>query len=421
VLVALVTHALAQKQVGRVPEKQDLLAQIGRARAMLKDESVRLVKGTVGTRRVRVGRRKYTNVPIVGILSREIAIAVGDRQGNIVIGRALKTPDGLEVLTPGLQLSVRRENGINSDIACIDPPGGRVLALKYPVDNGGRKFGPEEEVLEVVYSPYSPEIATDEVVDKGIDVQSDLIDKAYSILKRRQVFSRTFPGRPVADVIPKETVTVLLMNEHIDPGLFYSAGHAETLVRQVLTIIGTNRERAYAYSISSAGARGLVQMIPSTYSLIVRKYPEAQLIPEFRVGMSDATNAVIAQVLLCDADWEKIRTREDIPADRIGPYLAAAYNGGVGRVLSVLDHGHQDWMEAPDASSQPTKTVERKVPVRVRSRGRVRVTYVVKRYTQSIFRAETKKYVRQYHWINDFFIDRNVKGFRRLSERSKEN
>lgn len=394
-----------------------LLAKIEQARKMLEPETVQLLKGTVGTRRVRVGRRSYQDVPVTGIVGREMALAVMDSGGEIRIARGIKRDKGLDVLTPGFMLNVRRDNGINSDIAVLQPEGGKVLAVKYPVSNEGNRFGPGDPVIEAVYTPFSPEIKTEEVIERGIKIQTDLIERAYARLSQRAVFSRAYPGRKVVDVVPQDVLTVLLMNEHIDPGYFKSSGLAKPLVEQVLTIIATNREKAYAYSISSAGARGLVQMIPSTYRLIAARYPSARLEPNFLTGMSDPINAIIAQVLLCDSDWESIRSQSDIGPDRIGPYLAAAYNGGVGRVLSVLKHDKEEWMESPDLSRRPTKTVTVKVPVRTRTRrGKSRVTYVLKSYTQPIFMSETSKYVSQYHWINDFFVARGTGGFKRLNE-----
>lgn len=394
-----------------------LLKSIERARKILEPESVQLLKGTVGTKRVRVGRRRYQEIPVIGITGREMALAIMDSEGEIRIARAIKRDEAMEVLTPGFILSVRRDNGINSDIACVLPAGGKVLAVKYPISNEGNRFGPGDEVIEAIYTPYSAEIKTDEVIERGIEIQTELIKKAYARLSERAVFSRAFPGRKVTDIVPQDVLTVLLMNEHIDPGYFKSAGMARPLVEQVLTIIATNREKAYAYSISSAGARGLVQMIPSTYRLIAGRYPTARLEPNFLVGMADPVNAIIAQILLCDSDWESIKTQSEISAARIGPYLAAAYNGGVGRVLSALKHDKQEWMESPDLSRRPTKTVTVKVPVRTRTRrGRSRITYVLKSYSQPIFMSETSKYVSQYHWINDFFVARGASGFKPLKE-----
>jgi hypothetical protein len=410
-LIVLTTTSFQVSENVEQVRSSGLLEKIAAARKQLEGESVELVKGVVGTRKVRVGRRKFADVPVTGILGREMALAVLDGEGEIKVARAVKRDSGLEVITPGFTLSLRRENGINSDIACIIPAGGKVLAVKYPVSNEGGRFGGGEAVIQAVYTPYSAEIKSEEVIEHGIKVQNDLIDKAYERLDRRGVLSRAFAGRKVVAVVPKEVIRVLLMNEHIDPAEFKTAGLTRGLVEKVITIIATNREKAYAYSVSSAGARGLIQMIPSTYSLIVNKYSSAGLMSNFAAGMADPVNAIMAQVLLCDSDWQAIQSRADIGADRVGPYLAAAYNGGVGRVLSVLAGDQEEWMDDPDPANKPTRTVTQKVAVRKRTkRGRVRTAYVLKSYTQPIFKSETSKYVSQYHWINDFFEARNDEG-----------
>ena len=414
-LVAVLTFAssaniaAAQVQNDKTPsadrrEPKQLLDLIEDARKSLKDESVDVIRGQVGSRRVRISRRKYTTVPVIGVVAREIAIAIVDDKERIHIIRGIKRDRGLDVLTPGYQLAVRRDNGFNSDIDVITPADGKVLAVKYPVMNDRNRFGGFLPVIEAVYTPFCPEIMTTRVIKKGIEVQDDLIDKAYSKLKQRHVYSEAFPGRRVTDVIPKDMLTVLLLNEHIDPGEFHAAASAPYLVKKVLTIIGSNREKAYGYTISPAGAFGLVQMIPSTYRLLLSQYPAAGLNPSFALGMNDAVNAVMAQVLLCDADWETIRKVEDVPPDKIGPYLAAAYNGGVGRVLSILRHDKTDWMDAPDGGARPTIRVSERIPIRKRVRkGKYRTVYVVKTYTRNLFKAETSKYVMQYHWIEDYF------------------
>jgi len=381
----------------------ELIARIEQGRDKLKDEHVQLILGVVGTRRVRIGRGRYREEQITGIVGREMSIAVLEPAGKIKLVRAIKRDNSLEVLTPAVTLSLRRDNGINSDIQCIEPAGGKVVAVKYPVSNEGGRFGPGDPVIEAVYTPYSPEIKTEEIVARGVEVIDSFVERAYSRLADRAVASRAFPGRPVVKVIPREIVRALLLNEHIDPGEFRSAELCRPLAERVLTVTGTNKEKAYAYSISPAGARGLVQMIPSTYALIANKYGEANLKSNFHAGMVDAVNAVMAQVLLCDSDWQSIEAHTHIPADRVGPYLAAAYNGGVRRVLTILDHEKTDFMDDPDSNPKPTVTVSRKVAVRVRTNGgRTQKRYITKRYSQPIFRNETSKYVSQYHWISDY-------------------
>jgi hypothetical protein len=407
-VVCLLALLFSNSAVDAKDEHGDhLLKKIEEGREHLKKESVQMIMGTVGTRRVRISRRKFMDVPVTGIVGREMALAILDVDGSIKIARAIKRDPGFEVLTPGFILSMRRENGINSDIACVDPAGGKVVAVKYPVSNEGNRFGPGDPVIEAIYTPYSGEIKTEAVIKRGIDVQNGFIDRAYKHLRDRGVLSRAFPGRRVVDVIPQDILRVLLLNEHIDPGEFKGAAVTKPLVDRVLTVIGTNRDKAYAYSISPAGARGLVQMIPSTYSLLLGRYTSAGLKSNFASAVSDPINAVMAQVLLCDSDWESIRARTDLPAERVGPYLAAAYNGGVGRVLTALSNDEMEWMEEPDPNRRPTMTITRKVPVRVRLRnGKMTRRYVVKKYTQPIFRNETSKYVSQYHWISDYLAER---------------
>jgi hypothetical protein len=175
----------------------------------------------------------------------------------------------------------------------------------------------------------------------------------------------------------------------------------------VLTVIAANGEKAYAYSISAAGARGLVQMIASTYNLLLKRYPEAGLSASFSVGMSDPVNAVMAQVLLCDSDWAVLRSRFALGSEAIGPYLAAAYNGGVGRVLSLLANEQEEWMANPDLSRRPAMMVKKRILLTTRlRRGRVRKRYILKTSVVPIFKSETSKYVSQYHWIKNYLDSR---------------
>lgn len=410
VFLVLLALTCSASRVTNASRPSVSLSQIEAARLEVGKERVTILYGVVGTRRVRVGRRSYKQVPVTGIVGREMALALGGGDGAIFIVRAIKRDHSLEILTPGFSISLRRDNGINSDIVCIEPPGMKVLAIKYPVNNERNRFGPGPEVIEAVYTPYSAEIKSPELIRYGLAVQHELIIEAYGRLRARQVFSRAFEGQKVANVIPPDLVSALLLNEHIDPSEFTSPGLTKALLERVLTVVATNRERAYAYSVSPANARGLVQMIPSTYVRLLSHYPGAGLMSNFAAGMADPVNAIMAQILLCDVDWAALRRNSDLPVEKIGPYLAAAYNGGVGRVLSVVAHDQTEWMDDPESNPQPRMTISQKVPVRVRVGRRLRTKYVVKHYTASIFRAETSKYVRQYHWIKDYLVANGLDG-----------
>jgi len=393
-----------------VSKDKDLFKLIDEARKNLADEKVDVIRAQVGVRRVKIGRRKYKTVPIIDVIGREMAVAIADAEDKIHIVRCIKRERGLETVTPGVVLNLRRDNGFNSDIAVVTPANGMVLAVKYPLLNEHNRFGTGEAMRPILYTPFSGEINTAKTVKEGNKVLDEFVDKAYDKLKEKDVLSHAFPGEKITKVIPKDVLKTLMLNEHIDPSEFKSAGLASSLAERVLVIIGTNKETAYAYTISPAGAFGLVQMIPSTYRLMLSKYPTAQLNPNFGLGMADPINAVMAQVLLCDSDWQAINEVHPLPAEKVGPYLAAAYNGGVGHVLTLLRRNNTDWMDDPDRNEKPTVTTVERVPVRVRVKGRkYRTTYVTKYYNYPVFRSETSKYVQQYHWLRSFIEARDKK------------
>ena len=77
-----------------------LLKKIDEGRGRLNRESVQMIMGTVGTRRIRISRRRYQDVPVTGIVGREMALAILDAEGAIRVARAIKRDPGFEVLTP---------------------------------------------------------------------------------------------------------------------------------------------------------------------------------------------------------------------------------------------------------------------------------------------------------------------------------
>jgi hypothetical protein len=206
-----------------------------------------------------------------------------------------------------------------------------VLALRTTVRSGPNSF------KEVVYTPYSPGIDTWQVRRAGLEYLVRQIDLAHQDLKARNVSLTGFDGLS-ANTMASDVSLVLSIIEHIDPVRFKNCpqGEENALVHEVLTIVGANTTEAYAYSKSSAGARGLFQLIPDTYRRLREKYPRAGLMKDFVSGSLDHGNAAKASMLLFDSDLA------DLPRERmadmrqniraIGTYLAAAYNCGAGRV-----------------------------------------------------------------------------------------
>src|SRR4051812_7115161 len=121
----------------------------------------------------------------------------------------------------------------------------------------------------------------------------------------------------------------LMITEHVDPLHMKYVG-IEQCIHEVLITIAANREHAYAYAKSSAGARGLAQFIDDSYQMVRENYPKALLEPDFERGMSDLHNAVLASVLLLDLELTHL-PRDTFAqvvdsSQQFAAFLAAGYN-----------------------------------------------------------------------------------------------
>lgn len=244
--------------------------------------------------------------------------------------------------TNGFEVKKTHGTGVGTRFEVTYPENMAVLALRTTVRSGPNSF------KEVVYTPYSPGIDTRQIRKAGLDYLMQQIDVAHQDLKARNVSLAGFDGL-FADTMATDVSLVLSIIEHIDPVRFKNCPQGEegALVHEVLTIVGANTTEAYAYSKSTAGARGLFQLIPDTYRRLREKYPRAGLIKDFVSGCMDHSNAAKASMLLFDSDLA------DLPRERmadmrqnvraIGMYLAAAYNCGAGRVQKSARVCKDNW------------------------------------------------------------------------------
>jgi hypothetical protein len=244
--------------------------------------------------------------------------------------------------TPGFDIVMTRKNGVGSRFKIREPENMVLLALRTTVR--AEKKGYEE----VVYTPYSPEIDTAEIREDGLGYLRQQIESARADLEDKNIQLKAFDALS-GDYSATDISLVLSIIEHIDPLRFETAppGGETLLVHEVLTIIGANKGNAYAYSKSSAGARGLFQFIPGTYEKMLRKYPNAGLHRSFVAGCKNHVNAAKASLLLFDSDFGDLpgdyrrALGQDIEA--VGRYLAAAYNCGSRRVERSVKNCTEGW------------------------------------------------------------------------------
>ena len=116
---------------------------------------------------------------------------------------------------------------------------------------------------------------------------------------------------------------------------------------QLNILLALNEGDTYKYSVSTAGARGIAQFIPSTYASLVTRHSDAGLIADFVAGMSDHENAIKAMYLLLDdyAGAVRVKASQGFASGRVFDYAAASYNGGTTRVARAINAFGDTWNE----------------------------------------------------------------------------
>ncbi|MBI2875838.1 MAG: transglycosylase SLT domain-containing protein [Candidatus Tectomicrobia bacterium] len=233
-----------------------------------------------------------------------------------------------------------RPSGVGTRFIVKYPQNYIVLATKSAVKMG------QNGTQEVVNTPYSQNLDLPGIRRVGLNYLTSVIKEAKGELRRRRVYSRAIPGKLVADIIPVRVAVVIGIDEHIDHYRFLTESPG-ALIREVKVILGANKSHAYRWSVSSAGARGLWQVMPGTYRDMRRLYPRARLNSSFISGMNDHKNAAMAALCLLDFSLAQLRSNHLNSLKRnprtLGRYLAAAYNCGPGCARHRLERYGKNW------------------------------------------------------------------------------
>lgn len=267
---------------------------------------------------------------------------------------------------------VERPNGIkwnkwNTEYKIINPEGWIVLKNKFPYvddeirstvvkDKSGKKRTVNKKVKvvkEFVYSPYSKDLHTSEIINAGSQHIKEAVRTAFEQLKKDEVHSRAFPGKLISDLeaLPPAFFERLPILEHTDFTEF--TDNPQLSVGRVLVIIGTNDVVGYYKTGSKAGALGWVQYTSKTYKYIRKYYPDANLMTDFEKGAGDHVNSIKAAILLYDYNLDGLIKKHGakiLNDPLLEEYLAAAYNGKPSRVSKSLSasitKNLDDWINA---------------------------------------------------------------------------
>lgn len=254
-------------------------------------------------------------------------LVVGKRTGPLTIVRMDQKGNN----DKGLKISWKIDNFLNTRFTAED--GNIVFAQRRPVRTSRQ---PNAAWAPAVYTSYAPELDTAKMRAHGMEYLRQQERRSYNYLQSHDVRSRALPDKTVAEKIPRHMVLRLMITEHIDPNRMKYVG-IEQCIHEVLITVAANRDKAYSYARSSAGALGIVQFIEPSYHMVRTNYPSAPLEPHFDTAMRDWRNAVMASVLHMDlqlahlpADYLKRFTESGY---HMAAFLAAGYNRNVVRVV----------------------------------------------------------------------------------------
>ena len=270
------------------------------------------------------------------------------------------------VSTNGRSITIRtvRANGVNTPVMILDEKLKPHLPLlvQYPVEKGGRF------IETAYYISTHPGIVNPEVVNAGAMYVRNTIDIARDKLREKGIFIQP----RVADMAEK-----LATVEHVDHQRFRNEYHPN-IYNDIFTLYALNEGQTYRYSVSSAGAGGMVQMIPSTYRMVRSRYYQVNLMPDFVEGMRDHVNASQAMLLYMQMTWNDLiasstvsqALQDGIATDE--QLMAAGYNSNPAKLAGYIRRGGAGWTSLIPRETkiylQINESLNKFVPMKPRTR-----------------------------------------------------
>ena len=234
-----------------------------------------------------------------------------------------------------LRVRVVRSNYVNTAVIVSDLAGRQLapLVVEYPIE----KLGRYRETA--YYTSAHPALLSPELVKTGQLYVRTMVDLAAKRLKDK--------GQHITPEV-QDMAERLCLVEHIDHDRFRKESR-RPLMEEVYALYALNELDTYRYSVSTAGAGGMVQMIPWTYQMLRQRYPAVGLNPDFVLGMRNHGNALEAMLLYIRDTWSDLQINADI-AEALATgvakpeeLIAAGYNSNPARLGSYIRRGGTAW------------------------------------------------------------------------------
>jgi len=326
--------------------------------------------------RISEARRLLKTRPMATALSTPsiefVTVAALERETSrthlITISKESFLTKGAEVNTisslgTNVNLKVLRANGVNTALTIFTSTGQSLvpLTIEYPIERNGlfREMA--------YYTSAHPALLSNDLARSGQSYVRNMLELAATRLRERGVTI----SPQILDVAER-----LCLVEHVDHERF-RAENRLALYEEIYSLFALNELDTYRFSVSSAGAGGMVQMIPWAYNLVRSRHPGVGLIPDFVTGMRNHANALQAMLLYMTDTWNDLTANDEVkyalganvatPAE----LLAAGYNSNAAKLPLYLKRGGDSWRALIPRETQMYlqiyKSFESLVPMRTRA------------------------------------------------------
>lgn len=263
-----------------------------------------------------------------------------------------------------VRVRIVRANGVNTAVTIFDDTNQpqTPLVVQYPIEKGG-------SLREMAYYISGhPAIITAEVINAGKLYVRNTIDIAREKLREKGIFI----SPQIADIAERLSTV-----EHVDHQRFWTESQPN-LFSEIFSLYALNEGNTYRYSVSSAGAGGMVQMIAPTYYMIRNRYYNVGLIPDFVTGMQNHVNATQAMLLYMQMTWNDLSANETIllalanGTATQAELMAAGYNSNPAKLPGYIRRGGDGWRTLIPRETkiylQIYSSLERAVPMSPRTK-----------------------------------------------------
>jgi len=234
-----------------------------------------------------------------------------------------------------VNVKILRANGVNTALTIITPEGKALapLTVEYPIEKGG-KF---KELA--YYTSAHPDLLSKDLVRSGQSYVRNMLDLAARRLSEKGVTI----SPDLIDIAER-----LCAVEHVDHDRFRNENRL-ALYDEIYSLFALNELDTYRFAVSSAGAGGMVQMIPWAYNLQRTRYPGVGLMPDFVAGMRNHGNALQAMLLYMKDVWADLEANEEVQYALSAKLatktelMAAGYNSNAAKLPGYLKRGREGW------------------------------------------------------------------------------